>query len=385
MNWWTLIWANSARKPIRTVLTYLSLTIAFLLFMLLRAVAGAFDGNGSAAGLDRLVVDSKYSLTDNLPLAHVEKIRALEQIDQVTHVTWFSGVYQDPKNAFTKFPVEPEAFFDISRELVIAPEHLERFIATRTGAVASTALAQQYGWEIGDRIPIDSDLTPRKDGENLWTFDLVGTFDYRQGSGQPLFLFQYAYYNEAIAWGQGQVGFLDVRVKSPEQIGAAISAIDNLFENSAYPTRSTPRDEYLRQFARQIGDIGTITSMILGAVFFTIVLMTANTLLQSFRERMAELATMKTLGFADSSLGALVLLESTALCVLGCLSGIGLALLLEETLNQNLSTIIGTFNMGVEQSLTALVLAATLGIGVGAYPAIATSQLKIVNALRTSE
>ena len=376
----SLLWANLLRKPTRTSLTFVSLAIAFLLFMLLRAISDAFSGGVSLEGMDRIVIDSRYSMTDNLPLSYVRRIRALDDVDQVTNMSWFGGYYQEPRNAFATYPVDPESYFDIFEEQGISAETLARFKNVRVSAVASEALAARFGWQRGDTIPIMQDIFPQESGSWAWQFELAGTFRY---SGGELLLIRYDYFNEAVVgWGKDQVGWLVDRVADPAQADAAIRTIDGMFENSSDPTRSTTEDEYRRQFASQLGDIGAISGMILMAVFFTIVLLTGNTAAQAFAEGVPELAAMKTLGFPDASVAALVLAEALALCVGGGAAGIGIAWLLEPGLEANLVGMIGSFDMSGWSALEALGLATLLGLAVGAYPAVSARRLAIVDALR---
>jgi putative ABC transport system permease protein len=379
-----LLLANLGRKPARAALTFAALGVAFLLFMLLRAIATAFAGGVTSEGLDRIIVDSKYSLTDNLPLAYVERIRSLEEVDEVTHMTWFAGYVGEPANTFAIHPVEPRSYFDVIKEQRIPAATLARFAETRTGAVASASLARRYGWSTGDVIPLRSDLYPKADGSLHWPLTLLGTFEYAPGEADtPLLLFHYEHYNESVApWGRNQVYWIAARASSPDQVTAAIDAIDGLFENSPDPTRSTPEDEYRRQFARQLGDIGRITTTILAAVFFTIVLLTGNTALQAYRERTAELAVLKTLGFSDARVALLVLGESILLCLAGAAAGIAAALVLEPGMNANLGTLVGGFEMSLHNAIQALGLAAVLGLLVGLPPAWAARRRSIVDGLR---
>ena len=380
MNLISLLWGNMFRKPTRTSLTFVSLVIAFLLFMFLQAISDAFSGGVSLEGMDRIVIDSKYSMTDNLPLSYVQQIRSLDEVDQVTSMSWFGGYYREPRNSFATYPVDPESYFDIFKEQRISAETLGRFNNIRVSAVASEALAAQYGWNPGDTIPIMQDIFPQENGSWTWQFELAGTFEY---SGGQLLLINYEYFNEAvIGWGKDQVGWLVGRVADPTEVDATIQLIDGMFENSSDPTRSTTEDEYRRQFASQLGDIGTISGMILMAVFFTIILLTGNTAAQAFAERVPELATMKTLGFSDLSVAVLVLAEAVALCVCGGMVGVGIALLLEPGLNANLSEMVGSFDMSGQSAFYALGLSTLLGLIIGAYPAVSAKRLTIVDALR---
>ena len=376
----TLLGGNLLRKPMRTSLTFVSLAIAFLLFMLLEAISDAFSGGVSLEGMDRIVIDSKYSMTDNLPVSYVEQIRLLDEVEQVTNMSWFGGYYREPKNSFATYPVDPESYFEVFREQTISAETLVRFANTRVSAVASEALAAQYGWKPGDAIHIVQDIFPLEDGSWTWQFELAGTFEY---SGGQLLLINYDYFNEAVVgWAKDQIGWLVGRVADPTEVDATLRMIDGMFENSSDPTRSTTEDEYRRRFASQVGDVGMISSMILLAVFFTIILLTGNTAAQAFAERVPELAVMKTLGFSESSVATLVLAEAVALCVGGGVAGVAIALLLEPGLNVNLSGMIGGFDMSGQNVAYALALASLLGLAVGAYPAVAAKRLTIVDALR---
>ncbi|MFB3105291.1 MAG: ABC transporter permease, partial [Pseudomonadales bacterium] len=269
MSYLSLLWANLFRKKTRTVLTLLSVMIAFMLFVLLQAVGEAFSGGVRIVGVDRLNISPKYSIVDELPLSQKHQILAVEGVDLVTQQSWFGGVYQDPKNFFPKFPVEPREYFDMYSEFIIDPAQLEAFARTRTGAVAEAGLAEQYGWPIGDIIPIQADIWPKADGSRGWEFELVGTFEQTE-SRRSLFLFQYQYFTESVEFDRrDEVGWWTVRLSEPDRAAEIAREIDSLFENSRDPTRTATEDEFSRQFAKQLGDIGFITTIIMSAVFFT--------------------------------------------------------------------------------------------------------------------
>ncbi len=384
MNALGLVWSNLGRKQVRTVLTLLSLLVAFVLFTYLRAVAVAFSSGGfGEAGIDRLVVSPKYSIIDPLPISHQQRIATVPGVGAVTHADWFGGIYQEPRNFFPKFPVDPEGYFGLYSELVIAPEQLAAFRNTRTGAVASAGLAERYGWSIGDRIPIEGDIYPKRDGSRLWEFDLVGIYRGQPDDPDPgVFLFQYDYFDEARQFGHGGVGWFIVRVKDPERASEIASEIDGLFENSINATRTATEDDSQREFAKQFGNIRLITTGILGAVFFTILLLTANTMAQALRERIPELAVLKTFGFTDGTVGSLVLAEAILLCVAGGALGIGLALGTQGAMSVYLEPVIGPINITLPIVAQGLALAAGLGVIVGSVPAFTAQRLTIVDALR---
>lgn len=378
-----LIWASLFRRPVRTWLTLFSVIVAFLLFTLLRSIANAFDVGTQIAGVDRVMVGAKYSIIDPLPVRYMQEIEALDGVVSVTHWSWFGGFYQDPNNFFSKHPIEPRKYFDMYPELLIDPDQLEALANTRTGAVVAKKTADKYGFKIGDKIPIEADIWPLKDGSRLWEFDLVGIYARAADEPQPSSMyFQYDYFDEARQFGQGSVGRFIVRVANPDEAADIALAIDALFENSSAPTRTATEAEWAQAFANQVGDIGLIMTGILSAVFFTIVLLTGNTMAQALRERVPELAVMKTLGFSDVSVSTLVLAEAVMLCLVGGLLGIGLGALLSPGIKEGLADILPgyTFNWPIVANGAALAVA--LGFIIGAVPALTARRLKIVDALR---
>jgi putative ABC transport system permease protein len=378
----SLVWAGLFRRRTRTLLTLLSIIVAFLLFGLLRSIADVFAGGVDVTGADRLIVQPKYSIIDPLPISHLNRIRSVPGVAFATHADWFGGVYKERSNFFPKYPVEPKEWFEAYPEYRIDPAQLEAFAKTRTGAVAPAQLAEKYGWKVGDKIPIEGDIYPQRDGSRLWTFDLVGTYDGPVDGLTPSeFLFNYDYFDEARQFGQGQVGWFVVRVTDPAQATEVASAIDAQFANSANETRTATEAEFQRQFANQVGDIGLMMGGILGAVFFTIILLTGNTMAQAYRERVPELAVLKTLGFGDWLVAMLVLGEAVVLCAVGGAIGLGLAALLAANA-ETIREILPDFEMVWQTAALGLAIAVCMGLLVGAVPALTAQRLRIVDALR---
>lgn len=381
-----LMWASLFRRKVRTFLTLLSLLVAFLLFVLLRAVAAPFASGGfEVTGVDRLVASNKYSIIDSLPLAHRTEMLALDGVDAVTHQTWFGGTYQDPANFFPKFPVEPRAYFEMYPEFLIDPAELDAFERTRTGAVVPESMLARYGWQVGDRIPIEADIWPLRDGSRLWQFDLVGTFTHEEREPEDMFpqmLFHFDYFDEARQFGEGSVGWYAIRVSDPDRAPEIAGAIDRLFENSMAPTKTATEAEFQRSFAAQIGNVALMATGILSAVFFTILLLTANTMAQSLRERIPELAVLKTVGFSDGRVSLLVVGESILLCVLGAALGVGLGALFVPAASPIVEQFVGPIELPAAIVAQGLGLAVLLGLVVGGLPALTAQRLKIVDALR---
>ena len=384
MNLLNLMWANLFRKPTRTCLTLASVMIAFLLFMLLRSISAAFDSGLDVSASERVVVTPKYSQVDSLPYAQRQQILAVEGVSAITHTSWFGGTYQDPKNFFAKYPVDPLSYFDIYSELDLEPaDALERFSRERTAAVVDVGLMEKYGWQVGDVIPIQGTIYPKSDGSRLWEFQIVGQFSENgESSDFPLFLFHYELFKEAAAFGGDQVDNWILRLDDPDRADEIAQQIDAMYENSADPTKTATEDEFNRQFARQLGDMGFITTMIMSAVFFTIVLLTGNTMTQALRERIPELAVLKTLGFGDSTVSMMVLGEAVLLCLVGGVLGVGFAFLIGPGMAIALEGIFGSFFVSPAFAIEALILSVVIGIVIGLIPALSAQRLAIVDALR---
>ena len=379
----SLVWSSLFRRRVRTMLTLLSVIVAFLLFGLLRSIASAFDAGIDIVGVNRLVVQPKYSIVDPLPIAHLNRIASVDGVTAVTYAHWFGGIYQDRHNFFPKYPVDPKAYFAIYPEYHIDPAQLARFESTRDGAVMPAQLMQRFGWKIGDRIPIEGDIWPKKGGDRNWEFEIVGTYDAPGTDVQPMtMLFNYTYFDESRQYSNGTVGWFIVRVADPSKSGEIARAIDAQFENSPYATRTATEAEYARQYAKQVGDIGLMMTGILGAVFFTIVLLTGNTMAQAMRERIPELAVLKTLGFTDANVAALVLGEAILLCVVGGVIGLALAIGLGPGLATTVRQFLPTFAVSPATIISGIALAVLLGVAVGAFPARRARRLSIVDALR---
>lgn len=378
-----LVAAGLLRRRARTLLTLLSIVVAFLLYGLLQGIATAFTEPIDIAGVDRLIVSPRYSIVDPLPLAHMNVISGIDGVSAVTHADWFGGFYQDRRNFFPKYPVTPDAYFALYPEYRIDPDALAAFTRLRTGAVAPVELAAKFGWRVGDRIPIEGDIWPKRDGDRRWEFELVGTYDAPGADSQPsAFLLNYAYFDEARQFGNGGVGWFIVRVANPERSAEVAGAIDAAFDSSPNATRTATEADFARQFANQIGDIGVLMSGILSAVFFTIVMLTGNTMMQTLRERIPELAVLKTLGFPDRTVAMLVLSESLLLCLAGGCVGLALSVLAGQALATPLESVLTRFEISTGILASGVVLALSIGLLVGAFPAWQAHRVAIVDALR---
>jgi putative ABC transport system permease protein len=383
MKYLPLVWAALFRRRTRTVLTVLSVSAAFLLFGMLDAVRAAFDVSATAAGVDRLVVASRFSIIQPLPKSLLPRIRALAGVRQATFASWFGGIYQDPKQFFANFAAEP-AFFDMYPELELPASQRRAFETTRTGAVVGRDLAEQFGWKIGDKIPIRATIFPKKDGSIAWTFDLVGIFRARiprQRGQERQLLFRWDYFDEARQFGHGNVGWYIVRISDPAAADRVAAAIDRLSANSDHETKTQTEQAFNLAFVKQVADIGLIVGSIMGAVFFTLLLVTGNTMAQAVRERIPELAVMKTIGFSNGAILALVLCESVLLLVIGGLLGLGAAAALLPSLSDAAGGFFTLPPLPARSWAIGGALMVLIGLLVGALPARRAMRLRIVDAL----
>jgi putative ABC transport system permease protein len=379
-----LIWAAMFRRKTRTIFTLLSVLAAFLLFGLLDSVRSAFASAASnIAGVDRLITVSKISFTLPLPKSLLSGIQALPGVATVTYANWFGGVYQDPKNFFPNEAVA-DNFFDLYPEWQLTPDERRAFHTTRTGAVVGESLAKKFHWKLGDKIPLQATIYPQKGGGNTWTFDLVGLYrvaDPKQKSQENVLFFNWDYFDEARAFGNGNVGWYTLRVSDRNRSQQVAQAVDALSANSDHETKTQTEQAFNAAFVSQFGDIGLIVGAIMGAVFFTLILLTGNTMAQAVRERIPELAVLKTIGFSNGSVLGLVLAESVLLILLGGVIGLVLAGVAVDAVRAAVGTGVPMSRVGAAIWLRGLVLMILIGLIVGALPARRGMRLRIVDAL----
>jgi len=379
-----LLWAQLFRKKTRTVLTVLSVLVAFLLFGLLEAVQVAFESGADSADAKRLLTTARYSIIEPLPMSYAPRIERVAGVVGVAYADWFGAKYQNESNAFAVFVVDPARYLDMYPEFEITPAQREAFVKTRTGAVAGKRLADRYGWKVGQRLPIASEIHAKSDGSLNWEFDLVGIFDAEDPAvraNTEVVLINVAQFDEARQFGKGKTGWYIIRIADVNQAKAVSADIDRTFMNSPDETKTAPEKEFALGFAKQIGDMGALVTRILLAVFFTILILTGNTMAQSIRERIPELAILKTLGFSNTAVTALVLGEAALLFVIGAGLGMLAAVSLLPALNGATG---GRFPPLFVEAATwawAAGVALALALAVGLPPALRVHRLRIVDAL----
>ncbi|WP_058835702.1 ABC transporter permease [Luteimonas abyssi] len=385
MKYLHLIWAALFRRKTRTFLTLASIMAAFLLFGLLDGIRASFSQLGqNADGAQRLQTSSRLSFIETLPLALRARIETVDNIEAVTYANWFGGAYQDPKNQIFSFAVA-ENYLDLYPEIDVDADAREAFARTRTGLLVGQTLATRYGWSVGDRIPLQSMIFPNTDGSLNWEFDVVGIMRGRDGAESgltdSLALLRYDYFEESTPYVDSEVGWYVSRVTDVRQADAAAKAIDALSANSPDETRTMTEQAAFAQQLKQMADVGLIVGSIMGAVFFTLLLLTGNTMAQAVRERTSELAVLKTIGFSSTSVLVMVLAESVLLVVIGGVLGLALAAVLGPAVGQGSGGMINLPPVGLESWLLGLGLMVAIGLLVGALPAVRGMRLNIVDAL----
>jgi putative ABC transport system permease protein len=373
-----LLWAGLWRKPTRTTLTLLSIVVAFVLFGILAGIDAGFAHALEASRLDRLFTDPRFGAPMNI--SYAEQIARVPGVAVVAPRRGLYGYYRDPKDGMGVIGID-ERFFLLRPEITITPAQLATLRKTRTGAVIGVYLQNKYGWKVGDRIPLQTQ-TPQVNGSKTWTFDIVGIVDDLNYPGQNgWFLTNYAYVDEASASGKGTIDRFLVRIKDPDR-GAQIGRqIDRLFVNSAAPTRTSSEKSRSQSGLQFIGDVSLFSRAVVGAVFFMLLFVTGNTMLQSIRERVPEFAALKTLGFTDNAVLWLVIAESVLLCLMAALVGLVLARVAIPLTRPAIEDYVNLLQIGWADTLRGFALALVVALISSLYPAWQVRRLSIVTAL----
>jgi putative ABC transport system permease protein len=363
MRFAALVFSNFKRHKTRTILTILSIAVAFLLFSYLVAIRHAFDMGVSLAGANRLITQHKMSLIMQLPQSYEARIEQVRGVADATEASWF------------------DEFLATYPEFVLPPAQKEAWERTKTGAVAGRKLADKFKWKVGDRIPIGATFNRPKKG-NTWTFELVGIFDgASEETDTTGFYFRHDYLDENRLYGNGQTGWYYIRIEDPANAETIAKQVDALFANSPAETKTDTEKAFIRGFAKQMGDIGAIVTAILSAVFFTILLVAGNTMGQAVRERTGELGVLKAIGFSDAMVLTFVLAESVLLAVIGGALGLGLGWL-GVSRGDPSGGAMPVFLFPTGALVFAIGLVLLLGLITGAVPAIQALRLNAVDALR---
>ena len=377
MKYSSLIMANLFRKKLRTTLTIGSFAVALYLFGLLVVVHGAFNQGVDVAGADRLDVINKTSIIQPLPYSYRDQILHIPGVKAITYDNWFGGVYQDEKNFFPQFAIDAENQLVVFPEFKIPPDQWKAFLEDREGAIAGSGTAKRFGWKVGDRVPIKGAIYP---GD--WEFNLRGIYEgSRDNDDLTQFWFHYKYLDERRQFGKGLVGWYTLKLDNPDDGAGIVKTIDTMFANSPYETKTETEKALASDFAKQFGNIGFLIFAIGSVVFFTLLLVTGNTMAIAVRERIGELAVLKAVGFNDRFVLFLVLGESLLIAAIGGAIGLGLAKLMTLGGDPTHGFLPFFFLPG---PMILLGFGVTLAVGIlaGILPATSAMRLRVVDALR---
>ena len=376
-----LIWAGLWRKKTRTILTMLSIVVAFLLFGLLQGINQGIKAGLGDTGNNRLWTTARMSAVSSMPASLMDRMQSIKGVRTITHLSFFGGYFQDAKNPLPAFATNVDKLAIVYPELKITPAQIAAMKTTRPGALIGRPLAKKYGWKVGDKIPVGTTIWTNIDGNNNWAFDIVGIFDPTpQFEKSPLgsaFWINYDYWDEARKFDNHRVHQFIVQIDNPQQAAVISRQIDKLSENSPDETRTQTENAALTSQLKQLADINFIANAIVGAVMFTLLFLTANTMMQSVRERIPELAVLKTLGFTGGTISVLVLIESLMLCLFAA----GLGLVLSAGAIKIVGSVLGTATLLPIVVFTGLLIAVGLAIISGLPPALRAQRLNIVDAL----
>jgi len=380
MKFSRLIFANLFRKKVRLILTLGSFAVALFLFAFLSIVRGAFLGNAELASANRLVTINRTSIINLIPLSYKDKIERISGVKYVTHNNWFGGIYQNENNFFPQFVIDPETQRQVFPELVVPDDQWATFLKDRQGAIAGAKTAKRFGWKIGDRIPIKTTLY----GGGAWEFNLVGIYHgTRAQDDETQFWFQWDYFEEKIPDRvKGQIGWYVIRIDKPEDAPRIAKAIDTQFENSPNETKTEAESAFAANWVKQFGNIQFLIVTIGAVVFFTLLLVTGNTMAISVRERTSELAVLKAIGYSDRAILFFVLTESLVIALFGGLLGLLLAVAFTPVLATALASMLPNLVLPASVLALGLVVALVVGVAAGLLPGIGAMRMRVVNALR---
>jgi putative ABC transport system permease protein len=377
MKYRHLILPNLLRRKVRTGLTMGSFAVALFLFGILAVVRGAFQQGVDVAGADRLVVVNKVSIIQPLPLSYRERLARTPGVTQVTFTNWFGGVYQDERNFFAQLAIDRETFRQVFSEFVIPDDQWQAFLADREGCIVGEALAERFQWKVGDRIPLKGTFFP-----GMWEFNIRGTYrGSRPQDDTTQFWFRWDYLDERRLFQKGFVGWYTVRIADPDDAVRVLKAIDEGFANSPWETKTDTEREFAASWVKQMGNIELLLLSVGGVVFFTLLLVTGNTMAIAVRERIRELAVLKAVGFSDGFVLALILAETIVVAAVG--GGAGLALAKLFTLRGDpTGGLLPFFYLPPNVIALGFALAMAVGLMAGILPALSAMRLRVVDALR---
>lgn len=382
MTYLQLIQKNLLRRKLRTALTMTAIFVAFVIFGVLSTLQAALNAGADTAGADRLIVTNKINFTLPMPIAYVTRTRSVDGVKTVAHASWFGGYYQETKNFLVALAVDPEPYLDIYPEYIVPPAQRQAFLGDRGSLLVGRAVADKFGFKVGDRIPVRSSIWRQRNGADSWDFTIAGIITPSEKRVDTNFvIFHYDYFKETRSFGGDTVGWMIVKTTSPKVNERVMRTIDGLFANSPFETESKTEAAFNKAFAEQLGDIGFIVTAVVGSAFVTILLIVGNTMMLTVRERTGEIAVLKTIGFTAERIFGLVLAESMLLSIAGGGLGVLAAWMLTVAIGESLGGFIGPLAFTLPTFVASLVLMTLLGVLTGALPAWRAMRIDVITAL----
>ena len=376
-----LIARNALRHKLRTALTVVGIVVAITAFGLLRTIVDAWYAGANASSSARLVTRSAVSLVFSLPLTYAQKIRQVPGVRSVSWANWFGGVYVSERNFFPQFAIDAPTYLDMYPEFILSPAERKAFMTDRKGAVVGRKLAEQYGWSVGDVIPLRGTIYP-----GSWSFTLRGIYDAEQGVDQSTFFFHWDYLNEAIKRiyprRADQTGVFIVQLREPGEAAEVSAAIDATFKNSLAETRTETEKAFQLSFVAMTEAILLAIQAVSFVVIVIIMAVMANTMAMTARERGSEYATLKVLGFSGGFVARLIMAESIGIALFGGAVAIALTLPLARAFAERMGTLFPIFFVSEETMLLQACAALCVGVVAALFPAWRTASVRIVDGLR---
>jgi len=382
MNQALLVAKNLGRRKLRTILMLVAIFIAFLLYGALECFNYAFHSSENAAAAERLVTVNRINFTMPLPVNYAGRVRQVPGVRAVTYQSWFGGYFQDQRKPLFMFAVDPESYLTVYPSIQMPAEQRQAWLSNRRGLAVGKTTAAKYGWKVGDRVPISSNIYVRKDGGRAWEFDVSAVFsDPDDTAREGLILMGHEYFDESVTFGRDQVNMLVFSTVSPKQNDAIAKSVDALFANSEAETTTDTAAAFNRAFAAQLGNIALIITLVVATAFAAILMIVGNTMVMSVRERTREIGVLKTLGFRSSTILGQILAESLLLALVGALLGLGAATGVILWAGKAIQGFGSNMHMNAAVFYGGIGWAVLLGLVTGAVPAWSGMRLQIATAL----
>jgi putative ABC transport system permease protein len=380
MKYLPLVLANLGRHKRRTILTVTSVALALFLFASLQTVVTTIGNAANMGSVRRLVATSATGIVFPLPISYANRLQATPGVEAVTFANWFGGRYGDGKKFFGQFAVDPKSYLDMYPEISVPDDQKQAFIRERTAALIGKGLMNDFGWKLGQNVTLQGTIYP---GD--WTFTIRGVYTPTDPAiGDDMMMFHHDYLEERTG-RQGLVGWYVARIDHPDRAAAIAKTIDDQFKNSSYPSKTGTEQAFNASFATMWGNVSLLMGTIGMAVVFAILLVTANAMMMSARERIREVAVLKTIGFGDKTLFGLVMLEAGVIAVTGSVLGLGGAKVLYKSTHFNGGGFLPGFDVTSNTLALGSAVAIVLMIASGAVPAIRAARLPVISALRQVE